>query len=252
MLINNVKFDPEKKESQEFELTEKFVNKKKKIKETPVFEETIPKEEIEALVYYEGKNFHPVKTPIFLITILLTIVYFLLKGSSSVPSIIGLSKCHWGQYVILAVTVIGIIIIQIYSIKIVLKEQHIKQTYKLHLKHEVLFTPGKIAFLIGFATIVGFLANLLGLGGGFVIFPMFVSIGVSPLVASATTIFMIFLSKIVAALLAVFSKYLKGDYTLVAVLFVVISVIIFSIISDAILKRYLLLGLRGSLSLLCL
>ena len=238
MRLRSKDFDPDIKELPEIELKEKLISEIKNSKEINKIE--INSEElieVDNIKKYEGRNFHPVKTPIFILTILLTIIYFLLKGSSSIPSILGLPKCHWSQNLILVITVLLIVAIQMFSIKIVMREQVLKLKHNFHQKHEVLFSNTKITFLVAFAIIVGFLANLLGLGGGFVIFPMFVSIGVSPLVASATTIFMIFLSKIVAALLAMFSQYLKGDYTIAAVICVGISVIIFSVIADAILKR---------------
>lgn len=238
MELANEDFDPDRPKAAEIELQETLISKKPKPDEVSKFPSNHEDaEEVSKLKYYEGRNFHPIKTPIFLATILVTVVYFLLKGSSSLPSIAGLPKCHWGQNLILGVTIVGILILQIISIRIVLKEQDLKLKYNLHEEHEVLFSTQKIVFLVAFAIIVGFLANLLGLGGGFVIFPMFVSIGVSPLVASATTIFMIFLSKTVAALLAGFSPFLKMDYTGMMVACVAVSVVVFSAVADAILKR---------------
>jgi uncharacterized membrane protein YfcA len=153
------------------------------------------------------------------------------------PSLINLTKCHPLQKWIILTTIILIILIQTISIKLVLKEQALKLKHNLQHPHEILLTPKTISFLIAFAIVIGLLANLLGLGGGFVIFPMFVYIGVSPLVASATTIYMIFLSKIVAALLALFSPYLKGDYTVVMVVSVGVAVLLFSALADFILKK---------------
>lgn len=194
-------------------------------------------EEAKQIRYYEGRNFNPKKIGIFVITILITILYSLLKGTTSIDSIAGIDTCQWEQIPIFLILVIFIILIQIYSIMIVKREEYIKVKYSLHHDHEIKFTNKKITFLITFALFVGFLANLLGMGGGFVIFPMLIMIGVSPLVASASTIYIIFLAKIVAALLAVFSEYLLLDYTLVQGLFVVISVVIFSKLSDFIIKK---------------
>lgn len=238
LALANEHFDPDRPKPSEIELKEKLISETARPREPP--QSKMGSEEAEAvakLKHYEGRNLHPVKTPIFVVTILLTVVYFLLKGSSSLPSVLGLPKCHWGQNVVLGVTIVGIVLIQVISVRIVLREQDLKLKHRLHMEHEVLFSTQKIIFLIGFAIVVGFLANLLGLGGGFVIFPMFVSIGVSPLVASGTTIFMIFLSKTVAALLAGFSPFLKGDYTVLAVACVGVSVVVFSAVADAILKR---------------
>ena len=193
--------------------------------------------EVRQIQKYEGRNFNPKKVILFGITIVITIIYSLLKGTSSIDSLIDLDVCQWEQLPLFFGLILIIIGIQIYSIKLVKREQFLKIKYHLHYEHEVKFTNKRIIFLILFAIIVGFLANLLGLGGGFVIFPMLVMIKVSPLVASATTIFMIFLSKFVAALLAFFSEFLKLDYTLVSVVFVVCSVLFFSKISDIMIKK---------------
>lgn len=242
--LGNVHFNPdqnnEKKKihDQQIELKESLINNMKNSNVSANLDINHPKDqELERLKYYESRNYHPVKTPLFIGTILLTIIYFLFKGSKSLPSVIGLQKCHWAQKWILIITVIGVIIIQFLSVRLVLLEQNLKIKHGLQLPHEVLLTPKIIALLIAFATVVGLLANLLGLGGGFVIFPMFVSIGVSPLVASATTIFMILLSKIVAAILALFSPFLKGDYTVMMVVSVGLSVLLFSFLADFIIKK---------------
>jgi uncharacterized membrane protein YfcA len=194
-------------------------------------------EEAKRIRHYEGRNFNPKKIGIFMFTIVMTILYSLIKGTTSIDSIAGLDVCQWEQVPIFFILVIIIILIQIYSIRVVKREEYIKVKYNLHYDHEIKFTNKKIAFLITFALLVGFLANLLGMGGGFVIFPMLIMIGVSPLVASATTIYIIFLAKIVAALLATFSEYLLLDYTLVEGFFVVILVVVFSKLADFLIRK---------------
>ena len=194
-------------------------------------------EELEYLKKYEGKNYHPIKTTLFILTIVITVIYSLLQGTSSIKSLIDLERCSWEQIPLFFVVLIAIIIINLYSIKVVKREQYLKIKYNWQFKHEVNFTNKKIVFLSLFGLIVGMLANLLGLGGGFVIFPMLVMIGVSPLVASATTIYMIFISKFVAAFLAMFSQFIIVDYTLTSVCLVCISIIVFSKLSDYILKK---------------
>ena len=197
----------------------------------------IEKEEVKVIKRYEGRNFNPKKMFIFAATIALTIVYSLLKGTSSIRSVLDYQNCSWQQIPLFLGFVVFIAAIQIYSIQLVKREQFLKIKYSLQCEHEVKLSNRKITFLILFGLVVGFVANLLGLGGGFVIFPMLVWIEVSPLVASATTMFMIFLSKIVAALLAIFSQYFKFDYSLFVSALVIISVVVFSLLSDYILKK---------------
>jgi uncharacterized membrane protein YfcA len=230
----------EEGETQNFDKLENSKDKKYNIDEDFTLNDTahvLELNEVKNIKFYEGKNFNPKKISIFSLTIVLTIFYSLMKGTTSIDSIFHIGVCDWEQLLIFFILIICIIVIQIISIRIVKREQFLKLKYNLHKDHEVKFTNGKIAFLIVFALTVGFLANLLGMGGGFVIFPMLIMIGVSPLVASATTIYIIFLAKIVAALLASFSQYLLADYTFTECFLVVIAVIFFSKISDFLLKK---------------
>lgn len=187
--------------------------------------------------YYEGSNFNPKKIAIFAVTVLIIILYSFLKGNSSLKSIIGLSTCHWGQWVMLGVVILLMAAIQILSIKIVLNEQRTKQEHNYLADHEMVFTKGKIMIMILFGLIVGFLANILGLGGGFVIFPFFVLLGVSPLVSSACTMYLILLSKTVAAILAFSSGFLLYDYSALVTISVMISVICFVYLTDFIIRK---------------
>ena len=43
-------------------------------------------EELEYLKKYEGKNYHPIKTTLFILTIVITVIYSLLQGTSSIKS----------------------------------------------------------------------------------------------------------------------------------------------------------------------
>lgn len=223
----NLENDPENRE---------ISNEESETEKPPKLSE---KEQVQLLQKYEGRNFHPKKTSIFVVTILITIVYSLLKGSSSLESIINLEICQKEQLILFGCLLFFIILIQIYSIRIVKNEQRLKIKYNLHRDHEIKFTNKNIIFLVLFALGIGFLANLLGMGGGFVIFPMLVLIKVSPVVASATTIYMIFLSKLVAALLVFFGDYLKIGYTFAECVLVSLSTIVFFKISNIIMKKYL-------------
>ena len=194
-------------------------------------------DEVEHFKKYEGSNFHPKKTAIFVATILLTILYSLLKDFSTLDSVIGLKTCQMEHVILFLGLFLLVLLIQLYSIRIVKNEQRLKIKYDLHSEHELKFTNKIILILVLFALGIGFLANLLGFGGGFVIFPMLVLIKVSPLVASATTIYIIFLSKMVAALLAFFGDYLKIGYTVAECCLVVVSTIVFFKLSNFIMQK---------------
>ena len=128
-------------------------------------------------------------------------------------------------------------LIEAHSVMLVLREQKIKKKHKFQFEHEIEFTYTKTMCLISFGFLIGFLANILGLGGGFVIFPMLVFIGVSPLVSSACTMFLIFVSKIVAAIFAFMGEYFLPTYAFLTTALVCLSVIFFVKVMDTVIKK---------------
>lgn len=193
--------------------------------------------EIQRIKHYESRNFNPTKVTIFVLTVLVSLCFGFVKDSMNISAYQGLPRCNPIQFVALALVTLVMAIIQIYSIKLVLYEQKIKEAYKFSLPHEIKFGFGNTLCLTFFGFVIGFLANILGLGGGFVIFPMLVSIGVSPLVSSACTMFLIFVSKIVAAIFALLGEYFLPTYTFLTVALVLSSVIFFIKIIDGVLKK---------------
>ena len=192
---------------------------------------------IQTIKYYECRNYHPIKTTMFVLTAVVVIFYSLVKGTSSVKSIFDLGKCDWGQFLAMAIIIIVVGIILGISIWVVYKEQKVKQEKGFHYSHEFLYSGGKIAFLVFFGCFVGFFAYLLGIGGGLFLFPMLTIIGLDPFVTSSTVMFLIFLSKIVATALAITSGFLNFGYIIASSFVVVISVLAFLNTLDKILKQ---------------
>ena len=79
--------------------------------------------------------------------------------------------------------------------------------------------------------IVGIISIIVGLGGGIILFPMFVSLGVQPMVVSFSILFMVFLSKITTVILNSLEGLLIPDLSIFMVfwmsVFVVISLVYF-------------------------
>lgn len=205
---------------------------------TPEFgENKYDKSDIGKIKYYEGRNLNPIKIFIFSLTVFVSLLFGFIKDSMNITAYYGLEKCDSLQFIALGGVTFTMILIQLYSINLVLKEQKIKKKYKFHYKHEIEFTLGKTICLVFFGFLIGFLANILGLGGGFVIFPMLVFIGVSPLVSSACTMYLIFVSKIVAAIFAVLGEYFLPSYTFLTTVLVCLSVIFFVKVIDTVIKK---------------
>lgn len=187
--------------------------------------------------YYEARNFNPTKILIFAFTVIASLLFGFVKDSINVSPYDGLEKCHTVQYIAIVAVSVVMILIQINSVQIVIREQRIKKAHGYHYDHEIEYNLKNTLVLTFSGFIIGFCANILGLGGGFVIFPLLVVFGASPLVASACTMFLIFVSKIVAAIFALMGNYFLPGYTFLTVLLVCLCVIFFVKVMDAILKR---------------
>ena len=192
---------------------------------------------IETIKYYECRNYHPIKTTMFILTAIIVVLYSLIKGTSSVESILSLGKCDTGQYIAIVVVVLLVCGIIAISIWVVYKEQIVKRDKGYHYEHEFEYNSKKIIFLVSFGVFVGFFAYLLGIGGGLFLFPALTLLGLDPFVTSSTVMFLIFLSKIVATILSITSGYLNFGYIGAASIIVVMSVLIFLNTLDKFLKK---------------
>lgn len=168
---------------------------------------------------------------------MVSLLFGFIKDSLNISSYSGLDKCNNLQFIALGGVTIIMIFIEVYSVLLVRQEENLKIKHKFQYDHEVKFTLGKITCLIVFGFLIGFLANILGLGGGFVIFPMLVFINVSPLVSSACTMFLIFVSKIVAAIFAFMGEYFLPTYAFLTTALVCLSVIFFVKVMDSVIKK---------------
>jgi uncharacterized membrane protein YfcA len=169
--------------------------------------------------------------------VITSLLFGFIKDSLNVNIEEGLDKCHDLQFLALGIVAAVTICIQIISGMLVVKEQNIKKRHGFQASHEIEFTIGKTLFLVFCGFLIGIMANILGLGGGFVIFPMLVAIGVSPLVSSACTMYLILLSKIVAAIFAFLSVYFLPGYTFLTVVLVCLSILFFVKVMDEIIKK---------------
>lgn len=194
---------------------------------------------IDTIKYYECRNYHPVKTTMFVVTAAVVVFYSLVKGTSSVKSIFGLGKCDWPQFLAMGVVIIMITIILVISVWVVYGEQKVKKEKGYQYEHEFEYNGAKIGFLVFFGLFVGFFAYLLGIGGGLFLFPMLTIIKLDPFVTSSTVMFLIFLSKIVATILSITSGFLNFGYIGASSVIIVISVLIFLNTLDKILKQCL-------------
>lgn len=193
---------------------------------------------IESIKKYENRHLHPVKSPLFILTLLVVILNSFMKGTSSYESILGLEKCAWQQFLILALTCCILTLIFGISVWFVNKEQKVKLLNKNHKPHELLFSSGKIVLLAVSGLLIGFVSNILGIGGAIAMFPMFTCLGIDPFVASSSVMFMILLSKTVASVLAINSGFLNYGYVGMTGVITVISILLMLKVLDYFLKKF--------------
>lgn len=136
----------------------------------------------------------------FLVLVSVSITYSLIKGSSTSKSIIGIKSCSSSYFSIASAYYIFMFLMSILAAFYLVRkskileaanhnfgEGEIKWNYKKCLKVEI------------FSILSGIILGLLGLGGGNLIGPMLLSMGVRPEVSTISTSFSIALSSGVAA-----------------------------------------------------
>jgi len=153
------------------------------------------------IIKYEGRNFDPIKFALFSSTVVIVTFFSLLRGSKELKSIIGIEFCGSMFWFTLVVMVGAVICIGYYSTNLVMREIRIKKENNYLMPHEMIYDKKNIIFLNTFMFFFGIIANILGLGGGMFIYPMFTTLGMQPLIVSSTSLFMILLSKIFAVIL---------------------------------------------------
>jgi len=135
----------------------------------------------------------PYKKLAELFTLLLVLIVLTsFKGSSKFPSLIGIAYCKAGYWILnLSMFVICAICIKIlidrFSVRDALKD---RLGYKFH-PSEYRISPSSAINISGASLIAGTLAGLLGIGGGMVINPLLLELGMKPTVVASTTGFTI-------------------------------------------------------------
>lgn len=105
------------------------------------------------------------------------------------------------------------------------------------MKHEMNYTLTQIAILSLVIFIVGIISIIVGLGGGIILFPMFVYLGVQPIVVSFSILFMVFLSKITTVILNSLEGLLIPDLSIFMVFWMSVLVIISLTFFSKLLKK---------------
>jgi uncharacterized membrane protein YfcA len=91
----------------------------------------------------------------------------------------------------------------------------LRAKYNVNYKsNEIIFEGSPLWTLVGVGAVGGFVAGALGLGGGSVYCPIFLTLGLDPRVASGTSIYLVFYSAISASVVNLLYGLLDVQYAL--------------------------------------
>ena len=123
------------------------------------------------------------------------------------------------------------------AIKINSTEQKLKIKYGVNYKEgDVIFEGRNLVILVSIGFVGGFVAGALGLGGGSIYNPAFLSLGVHPKVSGATGMFLVLFSTTNTCLVNWLNGYLDIYYAMWIALFALIGSIFGMAVTDRVVK----------------
>jgi len=159
----------------------------------------------------ERKLFPKSKYGILIGLLFIVMILSLFRGSNNFDSIIGLSYCgvgYWGIYIL---TLVFCLVIFFFNLSILKKNMKAKE----HFHHEVAqgdfeLNDESTKKLTSLSGIAGVLAGLLGIGGGMVMNPTLLSMGIPSQTVAATSGFFV----VQTSFISLFQSLLYGDVPL--------------------------------------
>lgn len=144
----------------------------------------------------------------------LTVITFL-KGGKGVDSVIGLTCQDAGFYVLVAAQFLWTLgFAAVFGIKNVKRTRARLAVNYPFGEQDVLWDGQKLRFYSFFTFVAGIVAGLIGIGGGMVLGPLMLVMGINPRVSTATTATMILLTSSSVAVMFVMSGLVPWQYAL--------------------------------------
>ena len=129
-----------------------------------------------------------------------SIVFSLIKGSASSKSVVGVKVCSEGYYLVTFSYFVFMMIMSVLaSIYLVRKTYVCENTNYIFDEGDIRWTYKKCAVVTLCSIIAGIVVGLLGMGGGNLIGPLLLSLGVRPEISTISSSFTIFISSGTAA-----------------------------------------------------
>ena len=136
-----------------------------------------------------------------------------LKGGKGVDSPIGITcQSPWYPILIISQFLWLLVFALVFGLKLVHRDaKKVAALYPFH-KSDVIWDFSKLRFYATFTLIAGIVAGLIGIGGGMVLGPLMLVMGIHPRVSSATTATMIVLTSSSVAIMFVTSGLVPWEY----------------------------------------
>ena len=185
----------------------------------------------------------------FILLASISIMFAILKGSSSNPSFIGISPCTIGEYSLTGCYIVLLIVMMLFSTFYLARKTNICENGGYDFDEgDIHWNYRKCIALSLFGVGTGLIVGLLGIGSGVIIGPLLLSLGVRPEVSTISSSFSIFISSGIAAVQFFIIGELDINY---AAWFFGIS-IIGSIIGILILRKIAIKRKRVSILVICI
>ena len=158
--------------------------------------------EIDSIQYPKGKLW-----ALVVLWIGLVIITFM-KGGKGVDSLVGITCESPWYYVLIACQFIWTLgFAAYYGYKLLVRQRERDAVDYPFLSYDVTWDNQKLRFYSSFTFIAGVVAGLIGIGGGMVLGPLMLIMGIHPVVSSATTATMIVLTSSSVAVLFITSGF---------------------------------------------
>lgn len=166
--------------------------------------------ELEAIIKEDHSLFPPKKIGLIALLLSFVILTTLLRGSKEFGSMIGADYCGSTYWVIYLLTLTGCGIIFMKGSALVKHQAQVKSFYQYKEdKNQFAITPTVLNKMMPLSLIAGVLAGLLGLGGGMVMSPTLLQLGMEPQVLAATVGFFV----VQTSFITLFQSVMYGDVT---------------------------------------
>ena len=141
-------------------------------------------------------------------------INFLLGGKKG-PSVAGIKRCSPGYWAIYVGFLALCALATIYAVSMAKKEQALKLQFDVNIvKSDIILTNKAIITIICYGFFGGLITGASGLGGGVLFSTVFLSLGTPPVVAKASSLYLVTFSQIASAVVLIAFKQFDVEYGL--------------------------------------